>query len=470
MSFLAEKNIFISPEDKALQEVYINSIKNSLSGETKYAMVETYGCQQNVNDSQRIEGMLLEMGFTLTDDREKADVIIFNTCAIRENAHERVYGNLGALKHVKARKPSLIIGICGCMVQQPQIAKRVKSKYRHVDLIFGTHVLWKFPSLLSDVMEHRERVIDISGDGVICEGIPVNYDGGAKAFVSVMYGCNNFCSYCIVPYVRGRERSRMEEDILSEIEHLAKSGVKEVMLLGQNVNSYGKDRGEENGFANLLKKVCLIDGIERIRFMSSHPKDISEELLRVMAEEEKICKSLHLPLQSGSSKVLSDMNRHYDREKYMGIVKKAKELMPDLSLTTDIIVGFPTETDKDFGDTLSILREVGFDSIFSFIYSPREGTKAAEWENVSTKEEIDKRFRTLLDQQNEISYKLNLRHEGNVEKVLVEGQSKTDPDMMTGRNYANKIVNFKGDESLVGQIIDVHITKAQTWILYGELK
>jgi len=467
---LAEKNVFISPEDKALQEEYIKSIKTSLSGETKYAMVETYGCQQNVNDSQRIEGMLLKMGYTLTDDREKADVIIFNTCAIRENAHERVYGNLGALKHTKARKPSLIIGICGCMVQQPEIAKRVKSKYRHVDLIFGTHVLWKFPSLLYEVMEKNERVIDISGEGVICEGIPVNYDGGAKAFVSVMYGCNNFCSYCIVPYVRGRERSRKEEDILSEIEFLAQNGVKEVMLLGQNVNSYGKDRGEEEAFANLLEKVCKIDGIKRIRFMSSHPKDISEKLLGVMAKEEKICKSLHLPLQSGSSRVLSEMNRHYDREKYMGIVKKAKELMPDIALTTDIIVGFPTETEADFEDTLSILREVGFDSIFSFIYSPRMGTKAAEWENVSTKEEIDKRFRKLLDEQNDISYKLNLRHEGNVEKVLVEGPSKTDAGMLTGRNYANKIVNFKGDESLVGQIVDVKITKAQTWVLFGELK
>ena len=465
---MTEKNIFISAEDKALQKECINSIKSSFNGQIKYAMVETYGCQQNVNDSQRIEGMLLEMGYTLTDDREKADVIIFNTCAIRENAHERVYGNLGALKHLKLRKPSLIIGICGCMVQQEHIAKRVKSKYRHVDLIFGTHVLWKFPSFLSEVLEHNERLLDISGEGVICEGIPVNYDGGAKAFVSVMYGCNNFCSYCIVPYVRGRERSRKEEDILEEIEALSKTGVKEIMLLGQNVNSYGKDRMEEDSFANLLEKVCKIDGIERVRFMSSHPKDISEKLLEVMAKEEKICNQLHLPLQSGSDKVLLDMNRHYNREKYLGIVKKAKELMGDIALTTDIIVGFPTETEKDFNDTLSILEEVGFDSIFSFIYSPREGTKASLWENVSTKEEIDKRFKKLLDVQNSISYKLNLRHEGNIEKVLVEGVSKTDSGMLTGRNYANKIVNFKGDESLIGQIIDVKITKAQTWVLCGE--
>lgn len=465
---MTEKNVHITPEQVDAQRQIINSIKNAISGQAKYAMVETYGCQQNVNDSQRIEGMLLEMGYTLTDDREKADVIIFNTCAIRENAHDRVYGNLGALKHVKARKPSLIIGICGCMVQQEHIAKRVKSKYRHVDMIFGTHTLWKFPSLLSEALEHSEKVFDISGDGNIAEGLPVNYDGGAKAFVSIMYGCNNFCSYCIVPYVRGRERSRREDDILQEIEALSENGVREVMLLGQNVNSYGKDRGEEDAFAKLLEKVCKIDGIERIRFMSSHPKDISVKLLETMASERKICNQLHLPLQSGSSKVLSDMNRRYDREKYLETVKKAKELMPDIALTTDIIVGFPTETEQDFSDTLSLLKEVEYDSLFSFIYSRRDGTKAALWENVSTREEIEERFKKLLEVQNAISYRRNLRHEGNIETILVEGRSKTDPDMLTGRNYANKIVNFKGDEDLIGKFTDVKITKAQTWILYGE--
>ena len=465
---MAEKNVHIDPAQIKLQRDIINSIKERLGGQAMYAMVETYGCQQNVNDSQRIEGMLMEMGFSLTNEREKADVIIFNTCAIRENAHERVYGNLGALKHLKAKKPSLIIGICGCMVQQEHIAKRVKSKFRHVDLIFGTHVLWRLPELLSDVMEHRERLTDISGEGVIAEGLPVNYDGGAKAFVSVMYGCNNFCSYCIVPYVRGRERSRREEDILDEIRALAQSGVREVMLLGQNVNSYGKDFGETDAFAKLLQKVCKIDGIERIRFMSSHPKDISPRLLHTMAAEDKICNQLHLPLQSGSDKVLSDMNRHYDRERYLEIVKLAKELMPDIALTTDIIVGFPTETEQDFEDTLSILREVGYDSLFSFIYSKRDGTKAAQWENVSSKEEIDARFKKLLDVQNDISYKRNLRHEGKIERVLIESVSKTDDGMLTGRNYANKVVNFKGDESLIGKFTDVKITKAQTWILCGE--
>ncbi len=466
---MAENNVHITPHEIELQRQTINSIKLSLAGEKRYAMVETFGCQQNVNDSQRIEGMLLEMGFTLTEEKSLADVIIFNTCAIRENAHAKVYGKLGALKHLKAKKPSLVIGICGCMVQQEQIAKRIKTKYRHVDIIFGTHALWKFPSLLNDAMEHNQKVFDISGEGIIAEGLPVNYDGGARAFVSIMYGCNNFCSYCIVPYVRGRERSRNEEDILSEIEYLSKNGVREVMLLGQNVNSYGKDRGETDAFAKLLLKVCEISGIERIRFMSSHPKDISPLLLKTMASEEKICNQLHLPLQSGSNKVLSDMNRVYTREKYLEIVSLAKKLMPDIALTTDIIVGFPTETEADFEDTLSLLRDVQFDSIFSFIYSPREGTRAAQMPNVSTPEEIDARFKKLLDVQNNISYERNLRHEGNVETVLVSGRSKTDPDMLTGRNYANKIVNFKGDDALTGTFVKTKITKAQTWILYGEL-
>lgn len=431
-------------------------------------MVETFGCQQNVNDSQRIEGMLLEMGFSLTQERDAADVIIFNTCAVRENAHDRVYGNLGALKALKAKKPSLIIGVCGCMVQQEQIARRIRAKYRHVDIIFGTHALWKFPSLLNEALEHSQKVFDISGEGVIAEGLPVNYDGGSRAFVSIMYGCNNFCSYCIVPYVRGRERSRSEEDILQEIEYLSQNGVREVMLLGQNVNSYGKDRGEEDAFAKLLVKVCAISGIERIRFMSSHPKDISPLLLHTMAQQEKICNQLHLPLQSGSNRVLSDMNRVYTREKYLEIIALAKKLMPDIALTTDIIVGFPTETQEDFEDTLSLLREVSFDSIFSFIYSKREGTRAAALSNVSTADEIDARFKKLLEVQNAISYERNLRHEGKIETVLVSGRSKTDPGMLSGRNYANKIVNFKGDDSLIGTFTDVKITKAQTWILYGE--
>ncbi len=433
------------------------------------AMVETYGCQQNVNDSQRLMGMLVRMGYELTENREEADLILMNTCAVRDNAEQRVLGNLGAIKHLKAKKPSLIVGVCGCMPQQEHIAQKIKAKYRHVDLIFGTHALYRFPSLLAETLEHRERVLDIGGESAIAEGLPTLHEGGAKAFVSVMYGCNNFCSYCIVPYVRGRERSRRAEDVVAEIRELAGRGVKEVMLLGQNVNSYGLDRGEPDAFADLLRQVNDIDGIERIRFMSSHPKDISEKLLLAMAQCPKVCKQLHLPLQSGSDKVLKDMNRRYNTEKYRNIVNRARELMPGLSLTTDIIVGFPTEKREDFDATLKILEEVRFDSIFSFIFSPREGTPAAKMKSAATEEEISARFQEMLELQNRISAEINSRCEGEIQEILVEGESKHEPDMLSGRNYANKIVNFRGDGSLKDKTVKVRITKAQTWILYGEL-
>ena len=465
---MSEQNVRIDGAEIARQNEIMELVKKS--GGERFALVETYGCQQNVNDSQRLTGMLEQMGYKMTDEREKADVIIFNTCAVRENAEDRVFGNLGALKHLKERRPGMIIAVCGCMVQQEQIAARIKARYRHVDLIFGTHALWRFPELLMQALQHSERILDIGGSGSIAEGLPVKHDGGSRAFVSVMYGCNNFCSYCIVPYVRGRERSRAAEDILCEVKSLAESGVREVMLLGQNVNSYGLDRGEKDAFAKLLESVCTVDGIERIRFMSSHPKDISERLLQTMAQQEKICNQLHLPLQSGSDKVLADMNRHYTAARYMKTVKKARELMPDIALTTDIIVGFPTETEEDFKKTEEILSAARFDSIFSFIYSKRTGTRAAKLEPCATEEEINARFRRMLDLQNKISLEQNKRHEGKTELVLVEGPSKNDPDMMTGRNYANKIVNFKGTPDLAGQIIPVKITRAQTWILCGELE
>lgn len=465
---MSEQNVHIDGAEIARQSEIMELVKKS--GGKRFALVETYGCQQNVNDSQRLTGMLEQMGYEMTEDREKADVIIFNTCAVRENAEDRVFGNLGALKHLKERRPGMIIAVCGCMVQQEQIAARIKAKYRHVDLIFGTHALWRFPELLMQALQHSERILDIGGSGSIAEGLPVKHDGGSRAFVSVMYGCNNFCSYCIVPYVRGRERSRAAEDILCEVRSLAENGVREVMLLGQNVNSYGLDRGEGDAFAKLLESVCTVDGIERIRFMSSHPKDISEKLLQTMAQQEKICKQLHLPLQSGSDKVLADMNRRYTAEQYMKTVEKARELMPDIALTTDIIVGFPTETEEDFKKTEEVLSAARFDSIFSFIYSKRTGTRAAKLEPCASEDEINARFRHMLDLQNEISYEQNKRHEGKTELVLVEGPSRNDPDMMTGRNYANKIVNFKGTPDLAGQIIPVKITRAQTWVLCGELE
>lgn len=450
------------------QEIIMARVKTLLKGEERFALVETYGCQQNVNDSQKYEGMLQKMGYTLTHDREKADFILFNTCAVRENAEKKVFGNIGALKHLKAKKPDMVIAIAGCMSQQEDVSKRLKSKYRHVDMVFGTHSMAEFPGMLEKVLCEKIRIIDTGAVDYICENVPTNYDGGCKAFVSIMYGCNNFCTYCIVPYVRGRERSRHMEDVLAECRLLAERGVKEITLLGQNVNSYGKDLGMTEGFATLLSEVDKIDGIDRIRFMSSHPKDISDKVLEVMAVSRHICHQLHLPLQSGSDKLLKEMNRIYNRERYLSIVDKAKALMPDLAITTDIIVGFPTETQKDFEDTLDMLRRVKYDSIFSFIYSKREGTPAAKMEFAATEEEIKDRFDRLLEVQNEISYELNKKCEGQIQEVLVEGMSKED-GILTSRNYANKIVNFKGGEALVGQLVKVKITKAQTWILLGEV-
>ncbi len=449
------------------QEIIMQRVKKRLGDKEHFALVETYGCQQNVNDSQKYEGMLMKMGYTLTTQREKADFIMFNTCAVRDNAEKKVYGNIGALKHLKEKKPSLIIAIAGCMSQQEDVAEKLKRKYRHVDLIFGTHSMAAFPEMLEKALEEKTRIVDINEEDNICENVPTNYDGGSKAFVTIMYGCNNFCTYCIVPYVRGRERSRDMENVLDECKLLAKKGVKEITLLGQNVNSYGKDLGMKEGFATLLKEVDKIDGIERIRFMSSHPKDISDAVLETMASSKHICHQLHLPLQAGSNKLLKEMNRVYTKEKYLEIVAKARKLMLDLAITTDIIVGFPTETEEDFEETLDMLKTVKYDSIFSFIYSKREGTPAAKMDFVATEEEIKARFDRLLEVQNAISYELNKKSEGEIQDVLVEAMSKEE-GVLTSRNYANKIVNFKGDESLVGKIVKVKITKAQTWVLMGE--
>ena len=451
------------------KEIIMARVKALFNGKEKFALVETYGCQQNVNDSQKYEGILQKMGYTLTPDREKADFIMFNTCAVRENAEKKVFGNIGALKHLKAKRPDLVIAIAGCMSQQEDVSKKLKSKYPHVDMILGTRAMAEFPALLERVLlEEKCRVVERQEIDCICENVPTNYDGGCKAFVSIMYGCNNFCTYCIVPYVRGRERSRSLTAVLDECRFLAEKGVKEITLLGQNVNSYGKDLGMSEGFATLLSEVDKIEGIERIRFMSSHPKDISDKVLEVMANGKRICHQLHLPLQSGSDKLLKEMNRVYNREKYLSIVNKAKALMQDLAITTDIIVGFPTETEEDFEDTISMLETVKYDSIFSFIYSKREGTPAAKMDFVATEAEIKARFDRLLEVQNAISYELNKKCEGEIQQVLVEGVSK-EAGVLTGRNYANKIVNFSGDESLVGQIIKVKITRAQTWILLGEV-
>lgn len=461
----------ISDEEMNRQGEYILKLRERFSaiGRQPAAFVETYGCQQNSSDSERIKGMLSDMGFGFCDKPKDADLILYNTCAVRENAELRVFGNLGALKIIKRKRPEVIIAVCGCMMQQEHIAKRIKEKYRHVDLVFGTHALYRFPQLLDKVVSGG-RVFDTENEsGAVYENINSRRDPIPLAKVPIMYGCNNFCTYCIVPYVRGRERSRSAESILAEVRDVAEQGYKEVMLLGQNVNSYGNDKAAEMSFAQLLREVCRVDGIERVRFMTSHPKDISDEVIAAMAEEDKICKQLHLPVQSGSDRILKLMNRRYTREKYLETVKKVREAMPDIVLTTDIIVGFPGETNEDFEETLSILREVEYDTIFSFIYSKRVGTPAAEMEDCLTDEEKHMNFDRMLEVQNEISKRKNMAYEGTVQTVLVEGASKTSEETLTGRTEGGKVVNFAGDRSLVGEMVDVKITSAQTWSLFGEI-
>lgn len=461
----------ISKAEIMHQKDIINKISeiNKRKDKKPLAFVETYGCAQNFNDSEKISGMLFDMGFDFCEDKEIADIIIYNTCAVRENAEMRVYGNIGAIKNIKRRRENVLLAVCGCMMQQETVAQNVKKRYPYVDMIFGTHALYRFPEILLKAMEEN-RVFDIeNSDGAICEDISCHRDAPPLAKIPIMYGCNNFCTYCIVPYVRGRERSRKADHILKEVQEVADMGYTEVMLLGQNVNSYGNDFSDGTSFAGLLKEVCKVSGIERIRFMTSHPKDISDELIEVMASEKKICKQLHLPIQCGSSRILDKMNRKYTKEQYLEIVKKVREKMPDIVLTTDIIVGFPGETNEDFEETIDVLKKVRYDTIFSFIYSKRGGTPASTMADCLTDEEKHKNFDRLLEVQNEISKEKNDEYLGKIEKVLVEGESKTNPMYLCGRTDGGKIVNFKGDKTMVGEIIDVKITKTQTWSLSGEI-
>lgn len=470
------KNTLLSPEiveaqKKVIADIRIQNERSYAAGQMrKKAFVETYGCQQNVSDSEILFGMLSDMGYEKAISKDDADIIIYNTCAVRENAELKVLGNLGALKHRKAKNPDLIIGVCGCMMQQKEVAEKIKKKYKHVDLVFGTHSLYYFPSLLSDVLSSHATVVDVREiDGQIAEDYPTLRADGPCAWVSVMYGCNNFCSYCIVPYVRGRERSRSKEAIVSEVQGLAQDGYKEITLLGQNVNSYGKDLEEECDFADLLDAVSKVDGIERIRFMTSHPKDISDKLIDTMAANAKICKQLHLPIQAGNNRVLSAMNRRYTKESYLEKIEKIKAKMPDITLTTDIIVGFPGETKEEFEDTLDVLRTVRYDTIFSFIYSKRPGTPAAKMEDVLNPGEKKECFARLLEVQDEISYQKNEALLGKVMTVLTEGYSKTDPSVLSGRTEGGKVVNFKGSEECIGNFVNVKITEVRTWSLIGEI-
>lgn len=466
----------ITEEQMKEQKAYIMRLKEDNMryaaeyGHTRRALTETYGCQQNENDTERIRGMLKEAGFEFTEDSKKADVIIYNTCAVRENAEQKVFGRLGLLKPIKERRRNMVIGVCGCMVQQEHITEKIKKSHEHVDLVFGTHALYKMPELLYKAINSRKTVIDItSSDGAIAEDIPIMREDAKKAWVSVMYGCNNFCTYCIVPYVRGRERSRTPEAVINEVKELVAEGCSEISLLGQNVNSYGKDLDIDIDFADLMRMVNDIEGVERIRFMTSHPKDLSDKLIETIAECDKVCKQLHLPFQAGSNKILKQMNRRYTKEEYLEKIAKVKKAIPNISLSTDVIVGFPTETNEDFEETLDVLRKVEYDNIFSFIYSRREGTPAAKLDFVLTDEEIHKNFDRMLEIQNEISLKKNREYVGRIERILVDGASKTNPDVLSGRCDSSKIVNFKGSDDLIGKYIDVKITEAHTWSLNGEV-
>ena len=439
-------------------------------GDVPIACIRTYGCQQNVADSEKIKGMLSKMGFDFTEKAEDADFILFNTCAVREHAEDRVFGNVGALKNIKRKHPSVLIGLCGCMMEQKHVTDRLYKSFPFVGLVFGTHSLHKFPELFYNAVTAGKRVYETGiDDKTVYEGIPTRRDGTFKGWLPIMYGCNNFCTYCIVPYTRGRERSRKFEDVVSEAREMINAGYKDITLLGQNVNSYGKTLDEKRTFAELLSEIDKIEGDYWLRFMTSHPKDCSKELIDVIANSKHISSHLHLPFQSGNDRVLKAMNRSYNREKYLDIINYAKEKIPDLSLTSDIIVGFPGETYEEFLDTVSLIKEVEFTSLFTFIYSPREGTPAAKMDDPFTHEEKTKWFSELLKVQEEIAAKRCASMVGRTVRVLVEG--KTDKDgILTGRTSGNIIVDFMGDESLIGDFTNVKITKARNWILNGEVE
>ena len=464
---MQKKDIFVSEEELSVQRDFAQKVKEialKKYGAPK-ASVRTFGCQQNVADSQKIMGMLETMGYSIVGETDEADLIIFNTCAVREHAEDRVFGNVGALVHVKRRKPDTVIALCGCMMQQEHIAEKIKKSFPHVDLVFGTHVVHKLPQMLYNVFNSHKRIFEIPDtDGIIAEGIPQVNESRINGWLPIMYGCNNFCTYCIVPYVRGRERSRKPDDILKDFKDMVAKGIKNITLLGQNVNSY--DGGIS--FAELLRKCNAVEGDFVIRFMTSHPKDCSEELLQAMAECEKVEKHLHLPVQCGSSRVLKAMNRKYTREDYLALIEKAKALIPDLTLTSDIIVGFPSETYNEVKETVSLIEKVRYQSLFTFIYSKRKGTPAAEMPDSVTKEEKGVWFRELLKVQEKISEEISKEQEGKVYRVLIEEPSRQE-GYLYARTLNNFIVEIEGDDELIGTFKNVEITSGDTWIIKGKM-
>lgn len=466
------QTVTISQEEADRQKAIIARLREKIEGQHKTYFITTLGCQMNVHDSEKLKGVLEEIGYTPSQIEDDADFIIYNTCCVRENAEQKVYGRLGYLKSVKREKnkDDMLIALCGCMMQQDTVISKLKKSFRHIDIVFGTHNLYKLAELIETRLETGETIFDIwTEHGDIVEDLPTMRNHPFKASVNIMYGCNNFCSYCIVPYVRGRERSRTPEDILAEIQALADDGVVEIMLLGQNVNSYGNSLDKSITFPGLLKQIEKIEGVKRIRFMTSHPKDLSDELIEVMASSNKICNQLHLPFQSGSSRILEKMNRRYTKESYLELVRKVKAAKPDIALSTDIIIGFPGETEEDVIQTLEVAQQVGYDMAFTFIYSKRTGTPAANMEDQVPAEVSKERFNRLLEITNRIAFEKSIAHIGNTYEVLVEEVNGQEVGMLSGRLSNNHLVHFKGDVALIGQFVQVRITNAKSFYMVGEL-
>ena len=469
---MERKNVVLSDADMERQREFTEKIKelHIQRGKTVRALMDTFGCQQNVADSQHIMGMLEAMGCEFVTEPAQADIIVLNTCAIRDHAEKRVYGNLGALTHTKKANPEQIICLCGCMAQRPEVAEKVRQSYRHVDLVFGPQALWKFPELLWQVYTRRGRVFSVEDEhGSIAEGMPVVREGRTRAWVSIMYGCNNFCSYCIVPYVRGRERSRDPEQIIREVRELAAEGYKEITLLGQNVNSYGKDLGTGYDFADLLSALDGIPGDYLIRFMSSQPKDASFKLFDTMARCKHVAKQLHLPVQSGCDRVLRAMHRPYDKARYLELITYARRVMPELVLTSDVIIGFPGETEAEAMETVALVEQVRFDALFTFIFSPRPGTPAAKMEDPVPRAEKQVWFDRLCDAQNRISEEIHAQYVGRTLRCLIDGESDDSRWPLTARTAGGRLVHLVGDKAAIGTYHDVKIADSNTWALFGEM-
>ena len=463
----------IQEQDRFIEAVAENSNRYfAIHGRKPRYMIQTFGCQMNEHDSEKLCAMLDDMGYIKGITAAECDLIIYNTCAVRENAELKVYGNLGQLKFQKRKNPDLKIAVCGCMMQQSHVVDEIKTKYRHVDLVFGTHNLYKFPELLVNSMDSDKILVDVwDVDGEVVEGLRSTRKFELKAYVNIMYGCNNFCTYCIVPYTRGRERSRTPEDIMNEIKELVANGTKEITLLGQNVDSYGKTLENPVSFAELLRMVNEIEGLERIRFMTSHPKDISDEVIYAMRDCDKVCEFLHLPVQCGSSRLLKKMNRHYTKEYYLEIIEKAKKEIPNIAFSTDLMIGFPGETEEDLLDTIDVVQKVRYDLAFTFIYSKRNGTPAARMEDQIPEDVKHERFNRVLAEVNKICGEISDSYVGKTVEVLVEGKSKTDDNRYTGRTRQNKLVNFECDnDEIIGKLVNVKITESKTFSLNGVIE